>query len=161
MSISELESKLTKKDFKLKSVFNKIKEQEKRFGRERSGPQFDLFYGFLCLIYDGIYDIPKIKKRMKKLFLATMSQLGIKEEDVEEYIHLGRSKKYITLDSNNNIKLTETGKAYVEANYYLMTITSHWLRKFLTEEFVMVITAFSLIILSLTKILFGLSFMFC
>ncbi|TFF94759.1 MAG: hypothetical protein EU543_00455 [Promethearchaeota archaeon] len=157
MPISDLQSKITKKDFKLKAIFNKIREQKDRFGREGSGPQFDLFYGFLCLIYDGVHDISEIKKWMKKLFLATMSQLGIKEDDVEEYIHLGRSKKYITLDSDDKVKLTDTGKAYIEASYYMMIVTSHWMRKVLTEKFVMIITAISLVILSLTKILLGLT----
>lgn len=157
MTISDLQSDITKKDFKLKAVINKIKEQEQKFGREGSGPQIDLFYGFLCLVYDGTTKISEIKARMRTLFLSTMGRLVIKEEDIEELIHLGRSKRFIRLKSDELVELTADGKAYVESNYYLMTVTSHWMRKFLTEKFVMVITALSLIILSMIKILFGLS----
>jgi len=157
MTLSDLQSDITKKDLKLKAVINKIKEQEQKFGRERSGPQIDLFYGFLCLVYDGTTKISEIKARMRTLFLSTMGRMVIKDEDIEEFIHLGRSKKFIRLESDDFVELTENGKAYVESNYYLMTVTSHWMKKFLTEKFVMIITAISLIILSMIKILFGLS----
>ncbi|TFG00398.1 MAG: hypothetical protein EU541_02405 [Promethearchaeota archaeon] len=157
MKISDLESDINKKDFKIKAVINKIKEQEQNFGREESGPQIDLFYGFLCIIYDGTHDISEIKTRMKTLFLSTMGKLVVKEEDIEEFIHLGRIKNYLKLKSNDYVELTESGMKYVKSNYYLMAVTSHWMHKFLTEKAVMIITALSLVILSMVKILFGIS----
>ncbi len=157
MKLADFKSTLGKKDFRLKSVKNRVKEQRKLFGPESSGPQLDLFYGFLCIIYDGIDSIEKIKKKMRWLFLSTMSQLVIEDQDIEEYIHLARYKNFIKLNTDDNISLTDQGKAYVEKNYCLMLITSHWMHKFLSEKFVLIITAISLFFLSILKICFGMS----
>ena len=66
MSLTDQKSKYSRKDLRKgpqRDRFN-VKYQ---YGLEHE-PHTDYFYGFLCLIYDGINDIKEIKAEMR-LFL--------------------------------------------------------------------------------------------
>jgi hypothetical protein len=120
------------------------------------GPQDDFLYSFLALIYDGTTNLEEIKKQMRYMFTTTMRQLVITEKNVDEYLSIALSKKYVLINENSVLSLTKEGRIYVESCYLEIQHESYWLKKFLSEKAVMAITALFLIILSTLKIVIGL-----
>ena len=149
----------------LKSKFPKKRNKEylherglktmKELFPNHGGPQDDLLYGFLSLIYDGVHNILDLKQKMKKFFISTMRQNYISFNNVEEYIEIALSKDFIIKKANNDVELTKKGKIYVESCYIAIQHESFWMKKLLSEKVVLALTAVFLIILSLLKILVG------
>ncbi|MFX1590039.1 MAG: cation diffusion facilitator family transporter [Promethearchaeota archaeon] len=156
MTIFELKSKYTHK----KGSFSHRGEEfqlMKKYYPAKSEPHGNFLYAFLCLIYDGIGEIAKIKEKMRTLFISATKQVIIGEEDVDEFFQIAKRNKLISLGPNDTIELTKEGKRLVEVSYYHNLFTSHYLRIFFSEKFVMATTAIFLIILSLLKIFTGLN----
>ncbi len=122
----------------------------------RHEPHDNFLYAFLCLVYEGVDKIDKIKKRMRPLFIAATNQVLVTDEDVEEYFLIAKKEKLIKFKSDNIIELTEEGKRLVKVSYYHNLYTSHYMRIFFSEKTAMGATAIFLIILSIMKILTGL-----
>ncbi|TFF85723.1 MAG: hypothetical protein EU517_01315 [Promethearchaeota archaeon] len=122
----------------------------------RHEPHDNFLYAFLCLVYEGVNRMDKIKKRMRPLFIAATNQVLVSDEDVEEYYLIAKKEGLISVDSANSIELTQEGKRLVEVSYYHNLYTSHYLRIFFSEKTVMIITAIVLIFLSIMKILIAL-----
>ena len=131
-----------------------LKSQKELFPNG-GGPQDDFLYSFLALIYDGYTNLIEIKSQMQHLFTTTMRQLLITEENVEEYLDIALSKKLVQIDKDDDLSLTMDGRIYVESCYLAIQHESYWLKRFLSEKSVMVITALFLVILSVLKIITG------
>ncbi|MFX1310108.1 MAG: cation transporter [Promethearchaeota archaeon] len=129
----------------------------KKYYPAKYEPHSNLLYAFLCLIYDGVREIAKIKEKMRILFISATKQVIIGDEDVDEFFQIAKRNKLISLGPNNTIELTKEGKRLVEISYYHNLFTSHYMRIFFSEKFVMATTAIFLILLSLLKIFTGLN----
>ena len=155
MTILELKSKYTKK----KGSFSHRGDEfqlMKKYYPARSEPHSNFLYAFLCLIYDGVHEIDKIKREMRILFISASKQVIIGDEDVDEFFQIAKRNKLISLGTDDLIELTQEGKRLVEVSYYHNIFTSHYMRIFFSEKVVMATTAIFLIILSLLKIFTGL-----
>ncbi len=120
-------------------------------------PSTSYIYGFLCLVYDGITTIPDIKEKMKKLFVSASMQLAVEDSDVETYLQVLRTNGLVTFDSSREeVFLTPKGREVAEAGVLENQHISYWMRKFLTERAVMLITSIFLLVLAFLKIGTGL-----
>jgi len=156
MTIVELKSEYTKKKGSL-SHRDEGFQIMKKYYPARSEPHGNFLYAFLCLIYDGMHELDKIKRKMRILFISATNQVIIGDEDVDEFYQIARRTKLISINPNNSIELTEEGRRLVKVSYYHNLFTSHYMKIFFSEKFVMATTAMFLIILSLLKIFTGLN----
>jgi len=154
MLADSLKSKFPKKGHKA-FLYEKGLKPTKELFPNGGGPQDDLLYGFLCLVYDGVHEVLELEQKMKKLFISTMRQNTITSKDVKEFVRIALVKKFIILNSKNEIVLSKKGKIFVESCYVEIQHESYWMGKFLTEKAVLGLTAFFLIILSISKIIIG------
>lgn len=122
----------------------------------RHDPHEGFFYGFLCLIYDGINNIKDLKAQMRLFFLSATKQVVVEEQDVEEYLQYAKKKKLITEEPNGRIHLTTDGEKLVELSYYSTLHASYWMNLIFNEKTMLVATAIFLIILSSLKVIVGL-----
>jgi hypothetical protein len=164
MPLSDLKSMYTKKDLKFisrsdqKYFYSKAKKQnlmKTYYLTKRHDPHESYFYGFLCLIYDGVNTINEIKKKMRVFFISVTHQLIIEDQDVEEYFQYARKKNLINVETDGKINLTQEGKLLVESSYEATLHASYWMRILFSEKTILLFTAIVLVILSSLKIFIG------
>ncbi|MFX1338046.1 MAG: cation diffusion facilitator family transporter [Promethearchaeota archaeon] len=122
----------------------------------RHDPHEGFFYGFLCLIYDGLNTIEELKAQMRLFFLSATKQVVVEDQDVEEYLQYAKKKQLITEDPSGKIHLTQNGEKLVEVSYYSTLHASYWMNLIFNAKTILVATAIFLIILSSLKVLVGL-----
>lgn len=155
MAFTELKSNYSRKTHGMSHRSDEYKLMAKHYpGRHE--PHDSFLYAFLCLLYEGIDRIEKIKKRMRPLFIAATKQVLVTDEDVEEYYIIAKKEHLISIRDDGSIELTNEGKRLVEISYYHNLYTTHYMRKLFSQNTVMITTAIVLIILSTFKIITGL-----
>ena len=154
MPLSDQKLKYSRKDLRKgpQRDRSKVKYQ---YGLEHE-PHTDYFYGFLCLIYDGINDIKEIKAQMRLFFISSTEQLVNEDQDVEEYLQAAKRKEFLQIKKDETVELTKKGRDLVEQCYYINLHTSYWMRLFFSEKTSMIGSVLFLSLLSLLKILTGL-----
>lgn len=155
MSIAELKSKFSRKEYRYSHRSDEIQLMKKYYD-ESHDSHSNFLYAFLCFIYDGINKIEDVKKRMRILFISSTKQVIVGDEDIEEYFLSAKRKGLISLNHNHTISLTKEGKKLVEVSYYNNLYTSYYMGIFFSEKTVLFGTALCLIILSILKISTGL-----
>ncbi|TFG08493.1 MAG: hypothetical protein EU539_02075 [Promethearchaeota archaeon] len=155
MPLSDLKSKYSRKDLRFGSKSERRDLNKKYYPSKRHDPHDGFFYGFLCLIYDGMNTVDKLKEQMRLFFISATKQLVVEEEDFEEYLQYAMKKNLIFFESENTISLTPEGKALVEWSYFSTLHASYWMKLLFSEKTIMILTAIFLIILALLKIMIG------
>ena len=153
MTVSEFRRDINPIKYRTFIEQNKLKKENQIYPYG-GGPQDDLLYGFLCLVYDGINDINSLKKKMKILYTSTMRQSIILDNDIEELIQTAIQKKYLNL-TNQTLSLTNEGRKFVESATVLITHQSYWMKIGLSEISVMILSAIFLLFLTTLKIFVG------
>jgi hypothetical protein len=156
MPLSDFKSKYTNKELRFSSKSERRELNKKYYPSVRHDPHDSFFYGFLCLIYDGINTVKELKKQMRCYFISVTKQLVVENQDVEEYIQYARKKNLIEFGSNGVITLTPEGKELVEFSYYSTLHASYWMGLIFNEKTIFITTAIFLAVLSLLKIIVGL-----
>ena len=157
MPLADFKTKYSTKELRSSSSIASEKREfmRKYYPSIRHDPHEGYFYGFLCLIYDGVNKIEDLKKQMRLFFFSATKQVVVEEQDVEEYLQYARKKKLIIEDPDGSIYLTENGKKLVELSYYSTLHASYWMNLLFNEKVLLLTTAIFLIILSCMKILVG------
>lgn len=157
MPLADLKTKYSKKELRGTSSIASEKRDfmKKYYPSIRHDPHEDFFYGFLCLIYDGVNKIEDLKNQMRLFFLSATKQVVVEEQDVEEYLQYARKKQLITEDSDGSIYLTKNGEKLVELSYYSTLHASYWMNLIFNEKIMLISTVIFLVILSSLKILIG------
>ena len=154
MPLSDQKVNYSRKDLRRGPQRNRI-DVRNRYGLDHE-PHTDYFYGFLCLIYDGVNNIWDIKEQMRLFFISSTAQLVNEDQDVEEYLQAAKRKGYLQIKEDETVELTKKGRELVEQCYFINLHTSYWMRLFFSEKTSMVGSVIFLTLLSLLKILTGL-----
>ncbi|TXT60202.1 MAG: Cation efflux family protein [Promethearchaeota archaeon] len=155
MSLLKFKHKFDKKEItKLTHKDHQLMKKSYPYSR-RGEPHNNFLYALLCLIYDGIHDLAKIKAKMKIFFISSTKQLVISEEDIEEYIQIAKREGLIVKKNEHILELTQSGKKLTEISYINNLEASFYMRYFFSENTVMLASAVTLLVLSLLKILIG------
>ena len=115
MPLADLKTKFSTKELRGSSS---IATEKRDFMRKyyppiRHDAHEGFFYGFLCLIYDGVNKVEDLKKQMRLFFISATKQIVVEEQDVEEYLQYARKKQLIIENPDGNIYLTEDGKKWL------------------------------------------------
>ena len=157
MPLTDLKPQYSRTELKTGSRRKGYKLMTKYYESHNHDPHHTFFYGFLCLIYDGINTLDELKSNMRLFFISSTKHVVIEDEDVEEYLQKARRNKLIRFQNDNKITLTNEGVELVEYSYFWNLHTSYWMRRFFSKTTVLLGTAIFLIIISLIKILTGLN----
>jgi len=158
MPLADLKIKYSTRELRGGSSIASEKHEfmKKYYPSIRHDPHEGFFYGFLCLIYDGINNIEDLKSQMRLFFLSATKQVIVEEQDVEEYLQYARKKQLITEELDGKIHLTQEGEKLVELSYYSTLHASYWMNLIFNEKTMLIATAIFLIILSSLKVFVGL-----
>lgn len=123
---------------------------------EYKNASVEIIYFVLALISTGINKIEDVREHLKHAFIAFSESKLIEPIDVGNAITYAQKEDLIR-KKNSSFKVTDKGCKFVESFYFDMVNGNFWLKKIATENFVMIITAACLILLTLLKIATGLS----
>ncbi len=150
MPLSDQKVNYSRKDLRKGPQRDRL-DVRNRYGLDHE-PHTDYFYGFLCLIYDGVNNIRDIKEQMRLFFISSTAQLVNEDQDVEEYLQAAKRKDYLQIKKDETVELTKKGRDLVEQCYFINLHTSYWMRLFFSEKTSLIGSVIFLTLLSLLKI---------
>lgn len=92
MPLADLKTKYSTNKLRGSSSIASQKREfmKKYYSSIRHDPHEGFFYGFLCLIYDGLNKIEDLKAQMRLFFMSATKQVIVEEQNVEEYLQYAR-----------------------------------------------------------------------
>ncbi len=120
----------------------------------RCSPSKSLLYAVLCAVHEGMTTREKLQKHLEGMFAARLRRFSVIQADVDEAIQHGINDSLLRR-SGNRLLLTDLGVEVLRNARLEILHSGYWMRRMLTEQFVLILSALLLIVLAASKIWVG------
>ena len=122
----------------------------------RSEPAVSLLYAILCTIHEGINTRQGLYDHLDGIFALRLRRPTMTSIDIDEAIQHGLNDDLIQ-ESEGCYILSDRGRETIRYGRLEIVYQGYWLRRFLTERTVLVLSTLALLLLASVKIWIGLS----
>lgn len=122
----------------------------------RSEPAVSLLYAILCTIHEGINTRQGLYDHLDGIFALRLRRPTMTSIDIDEAIQHGLNDDLIQ-ESEGCYILSDRGRETIRYGRLEIVHQGYWLRRFLTERTVLVLSTLALLLLASVKIWIGLS----
>jgi hypothetical protein len=122
----------------------------------RSDPAVSLLYAILCAIHEGINTREGLYDHLDGIFAFRLRRPTMTSIDIDEAIQHGLNDDLIQ-ESEKRYSLTHRGRETIRYSRLEIVHQGYWMRRFLTERTVLVLSTLALLLLASVKIWIGLS----
>lgn len=122
----------------------------------RGDPPETLLYAVLCAIYEGHTSKPDLYSHLESMFVVRLQRMTLSPLDVDEAIQHGLNEDLIE-QTDSDLSLTTRGIDALKDSRKQVLQEGYWMKRFLQEKNVVMISAFFLVILVILKLWVGLS----
>lgn len=120
----------------------------------RGDPPETLLYAVLCAVYEGCTTKSSLYNHMESMFVVRLQRMTLSPLDVDEAIQHGLNEDLLVQESEQ-IALTSRGIDVLKKSRMQVLHEGYWMKRFLQEKNVIIISAFSLLFLVILKLLIG------
>ncbi len=114
-----------------------------------------LLYAVLCAIYEGHMSKPDLYSHLESMFVVRLQRMTLSPLDVDEAIQQGLNEDLIE-QTGDGLGLTTRGIEVLKESRKQVLHEGYWMKRFLQEKNVVMISGFFLIILVILKLWVGL-----
>jgi hypothetical protein len=122
----------------------------------RSEPAVSLLYAILCAIHEGINTREGLYDHLDGIFAFRLRRPTMTSIDIDEAIQHGLNDDLIQ-ESEGLYSLSHRGRETIRYGRLEIVHEGYWMKRFLTERTVLIISTFALLLLASVKIWIGLS----
>jgi Co/Zn/Cd efflux system component len=120
----------------------------------RADPAETLLYAILCAVYDGITTRLELYSYFAAMFAMRLRRLVISPIDIDESIEHGLNESLLE-ESGGVLSVTDRGRYMLREGRRIIMHEGYWMKRFLTEQSVVIISGFTLIVLVILKLWIG------
>ena len=117
-------------------------------------PPETLLYAVLCAVYEGYKTKPALYRQLESMFVMRLRRMTLSPIDVDEAIQHGLNEELLTSEETG-LDLTQRGIDVLKLSRMQVLQEGYWMRRFLQEKNVIIVSAFFLIILVTLKLWIG------
>ena len=121
----------------------------------RGDPPETLLYAVLCSVYEGHTSKSDLYSHLESMFVVRLQRMTLSPLDVDEAIQQGLNEELLEQSANDELSLTSLGIDVLKASRMQVIHEGYWMRRFLQEKNVIMISGFFLMILIILKLLVG------
>lgn len=120
----------------------------------RGDPPETLLYAVLCAVYEGHRTRPDLYSHLESMFVVRLRRMTVSPVDVDEVIQHGFNEELL-IQERDELSLTPRGIDALQQSRKQVLQEGYWMKRFLQEKNVLIVSGFALVFLVILKLLVG------